>query len=315
MPREKNGVPATNVLTHRFLIIIALLEYWLPVLAERLFNKKAAKVMREAFGDVDPAWGLHPAPSVKVSNPVISDTLISNFRSGAVRSIAGIKRVVGPRRLELNDGEQVDADAIICCTGFRNDFRLVDPRYDPAADTSLDWLDAPGSKGRPLPRLYQNVFSLKAPDSLAYLGCAWFVTGAFCLADIASMCIAQVWAGHSALPPAQEMERWVQRQERRITATARRGTVIPASVAPREWLVWADATAGMGIEEHTGWGPKGWAFWWREPRLARQVMDGVLTAAMWRLFESGKRKPWEGARAEIERANEIQAKGRMGKTL
>ena len=33
-------------------------------------------------------------------------------------------------------------------------------------------------------------------------------------------------------------------------------------------------------------------------------MDGPQTAAAWRLFD-GKRKKWVGARAEIERANEV----------
>ncbi|KAH7322739.1 flavin monooxygenase-like protein [Stachybotrys elegans] len=314
MPRERGGVPATNPLSYRFLIIISILDWLLPRLAEVLFNRKAAQVMQGAFGDPDPAWNLRPFPSVRVTNPIISDTLIPNLRSGAIRSVPGIKRFTGPDELELENGDVIQADAVICCTGYKNDFRLVDPRYDPAADPSPAWLNAAGSHDRPLPRLYQNVFSLKAPDSLAYVGCAWFVSGAFCLADIVSMCIAQVWAGKSSLPDHTEMERWVQRQEKRICALAQRGTVIPASVPPRQWLVWADKTAGMGVEEHLGWGWKGWVFWWRDRQLWRMAMNGVLAASIWRLFE-GKRKAWDGARDEVLRVNTVQAKGRLGKDL
>ncbi|KFA67783.1 hypothetical protein S40285_04500 [Stachybotrys chlorohalonatus IBT 40285] len=315
MPRERNGVPATNPLSYRFLILISILDRWVPALAERLFNRKASEVMQNAFGDPDPSWNLWPFPSVRVTNPIISDTLIPNLRSGAVRSVAGIKRFTGPRELELDDGRRLEVDAVICCTGYKNDFKLVEPRYDPAAEPSADWLKAAGSHDRPLPRLYQNVFSLKAPDSLAYVGTAWFVSGAFCLADLASMCIAQVWAGNSALPPQHEMERWTDGQTKRICGLAQRGTVIPASVPAREWLLWADATAGMGVEEHLGWSWTGWRFWWRDRRLHRMAMNGVLAAAIWRLFEGGKRKAWEGAREEIVRVNTMQMKGRLGKEV
>lgn len=312
MPRELNGVPATNGLSHRFFIIIAALDKWLPRLSEFLFNNKAKKVMTQAFGALDPSWRLDPAPSVKVTNPVISDTLISHLRSGAVRSVAGIGRFTGHREIELNDGQKIQVDAVICCTGYKNDFSIIDPRFDPSTDPSPIWLEAAGSRGRPLPRLYQNVFSLKAPESLAFLGCVWFVAGAFCLADLASMCIAQVWLGNSALPQLDEMIRWADAQERKISKMAQRGTVIPASVSPRQWLVWADATVGAGVEEHTGWGWTGWKFWWTERRLYGLIMDGVLTSAVWRLFR-GKRKAWSGARDEIERANDAQTKGRLGK--
>jgi dimethylaniline monooxygenase (N-oxide forming) len=275
-----------------------------PQLLSRIVSRKVRGIMKTAFGDIDPSWRLDPAPPLDVSVPVVSDTLIDHLRAGDVRSAPGVRRIVSPNKIELDDGTTIEADALICCTGYKNDFRILDSRFDPSARPSSEWTSSPGAKGRPLPRLYRNVFSLDQPDSLAFVGCVWFATGAFCLADLTSMCIAQVWAGKSSLPPAREMSRWADAQERRICSLAQRGSPIPTSVPQREWLLWADRTAGMGVFDSLGWGCTGWRFWWRERELCRYMMDGTLTAATWRVFDKGKRKPWEGARAEIVRVNE-----------
>ncbi|KAL6414436.1 FAD/NAD(P)-binding domain-containing protein [Ilyonectria robusta] len=302
LPRDMDKITGTKGLTYRFSRLVGFLETWYPSYSEYLFDEKAKFIMNQAFGKVDPSWHLDPAPSIKVVNPVVSDTLINRLKTGDIQSIPGIKQIVGPRKVELQDGRVIEADAIICCTGYKYGFNLLDPQVSPTAEKSSAWLDAAGSKGRPLPRLYQNVFSLKEPDSLAFLGCAWFVTSAFSLADIASMCIAQVWAGHTKLPAQSEMEKWMDRQEKRISSLAQRGTVIPASVSARDWLIWADKTAGMGVEEHLGWGWNGWLFWLKHGSLWKMLMDGPQTAAVWRLFD-GRRRKWDGARAEIEQAN------------
>ncbi|KAL5086630.1 hypothetical protein Trisim1_008882 [Trichoderma cf. simile WF8] len=314
MPRLLDGVAATSRISYRFINLQGILNRLFPRFAERLYNKTARQIMADAFGKVDPAWGLDPALSVLVANPVISDTLIANLRSKSVLSIKGIRRFLGDRRIELTSGEVIEADAVICCTGYKNDFSLLEKAYDPSSMPSSSWLQAPGSKNRPYPRLYQNVFSMSAPDSLAFLGCVWFVTGAFCLADLASMCIAQVWSGKASLPPRSTMQQWVDKQEKRICTLAQSGAVIPTAVPPSEWLSWADKTAGTGVEENVGWGWKGWMFWWRERKLWKMVMDGPFTSAFWRLFP-GRRKRWDGARAEILRINkeveESRAKAKL----
>ncbi|KND92990.1 Dimethylaniline monooxygenase [N-oxide-forming] 3 [Tolypocladium ophioglossoides CBS 100239] len=194
-PREINGVPLTHNMSRRFFMIQGILDDWFPRLSDWVFNRVARMFMRKFLGPIDPAWRLHPGPSVRISTPVISETLISNLRSEAVISVPGIQSICGPREVELRDGQRLEADAIICCTGYENSFDILEARFDPTTDPPQAWLDAPGSKGRALPQLYQNVFSLDPPDSLAFLGCVWFVSGAFCLADMTSMCIAQVWAG------------------------------------------------------------------------------------------------------------------------
>lgn len=257
------------------------------------------------FGDLDPTWQMEDAPPATVTNPIINDELIPNLRAGKLTSVPNIRRITGPHTIELTDGSTVDADVIVCCVGYENNFDIIEPRLRPTRHTHAAWDAARGSRARPLPRFYQNVFSLDRPDSLAFLGCAWFATGAFTVGDLTSMCISQVWRGRSRLPPQAEMERWMDGQAAFVTSLAKRGTVVPATVNMREWIVWADETAGMGIEEHVGkWlGWTSWRFWWRERELYKMIERGVLTSAVWRLFPGGKRKAWDGARAEIERLN------------
>ena len=292
-------------MTHRIIIILGLLEAWFPRLAEWLLNRKFRQMMTMAFGPSEPAWLLDKQPSAAVKLPVVSDTLISHLRSGAAQSVPGIRRITGSRQVELADGRILLADAIICCTGYSNAFDLIDPIFDPSRDPPASWHKSPGSRGRPLSRLYQGIFSPLAPDSLAFLGCVFVPIGACSLSDICSMCIAQVWTGRSSLPPIDEMNRSMDAQQERICRLSRRGPVVPASMARREWLVWADGTARTGIEERLGWGWKGWRFWWRERRLYRLLMDGVVTPAIWRLFDGGEggRKRWEGAGEQIVKMN------------
>ncbi len=85
---------------------------------------------------------------------------------------------------------------------------------------------------------------------------------------------------------------------------AHQGAPVPAWVQQGQWLFWADRTAGCGVYDRLGWGVKGWQFWWNERELWKLVMDGVMTSVVWRLFDEGKRKAWDGARGEMERVNE-----------
>jgi dimethylaniline monooxygenase (N-oxide forming) len=166
MPREVNGVPLSHRFSYRFFKRQWFLDTWAPRLSEWLFNRVARGAMDRYLGPVDPSWGLHDAHSIRATSPVISDNIISNLRSGTVESVAGVRRITGPRQVQLTDGRHVGVDAIICCTGYENKFSVLAPEHDPTAHMPRAWIEAPGSKGRALPRLYQNVFTMEAPDSL-----------------------------------------------------------------------------------------------------------------------------------------------------
>lgn len=293
-------------MTHRLVRLQGTLDWLFPGLRDLISVRVIRNTTKAVFGELDPAWNFDNAPPATVTNPLVNDDLIPNLRSGKLTSIAGIQRITGAESVTLTDGSTINADVIVCCTGYENNYDILDDRVNPMRHVDAAWTAARGSRGRPLPRLYQNVFSLDRPDSLAFVGCAWFATGAFTVADIASMCIAQVWRGRSRLPPPAVMERWMDAHAASMAALARRGTITPPTVNMRAWLVWADETAGMGVERHIGaWcSAAAWALWWRDRRLYRMINAGVLTSAVWRLFPGEKRKAWDGAEAEVVRLNE-----------
>ena len=278
-----------------------LLNWLCPNISARLFDAFGRKLQNDAF-NIRPEWGLSDAPSLKNHVPVISDEIVPALESGAVKSVLGLKQVLGPHEIELDDGTRLEVDDIVMCTGYENKMGLLEPRFDPRRNTTPEWLAAPGSRGKALPRLYQNVFSLDHPESLVFMGCAAYSTAAFQLYDVTSMAVAQVWKGNSPLPPRAEMERAVDEHHRWMCEIAQKSTVSPALVKAGEWSAWADRTAGTGVDEYLGWGWRGWWFWLTNYRLCNLLMAGVYSPHIYRIFE-GKRKKWPGAVEEIERVN------------
>jgi dimethylaniline monooxygenase (N-oxide forming) / hypotaurine monooxygenase len=302
MPRAVNGVPVDHNLTARKVAVMDFLESRIPQLAEYLLNSLVRKLQDAAF-NIRPEWHLSPPPPLKHASPIISDNLVDFLTTGAVLSVSGIRRVSGPGAIELDDGTCLEADVIIWCTGYKSDFgSLLEPSVDPSRHPPPQWEAAQGSRGKPLPRLYRNVFSLDHPRSLAFMGAVAYATGSFPLGDVASMALAQVWRGASPLPSAEEMEREADAQNDFVCGIAEEGGVVPGWVRQAGWFAWADEAAGARVGEHLGWGVEGWKFWLSDRRFCGMLMDGIYTPYVWRLFE-GKRKRWEGARVEIEKLN------------
>ncbi|SCV61125.1 flavin depend monooxygenase that catalyses the oxidation of rubrofusarin to 9-hydroxyrubrofusarin [Fusarium fujikuroi] len=288
IPRKRDGIPFDHTLTARTMAFMGTFESTFPSLYEIIFNAICKKMQDNAF-KIRPEWGLSPAISVLHALPVISDNLIPLLESGDITSVPKIKRVTGPREIELTDGLRLD---------------LLDPSVDPTRNTTPKWAEAIGSRGKPLPRLYQNVFSLDYPDSLAFMGNLLVATTAFPISDICTMAIAQIWKGNSPLPSIDEMNRATDKHHETICKLANRGSVVPGWLRQSDWLAWADKAAGSQVYEHLGWGLKGWKLWWNDRALYRMLMDGVFTPFVWRVFDGeGKRKKWDGAREAIEKVN------------
>jgi dimethylaniline monooxygenase (N-oxide forming) len=58
-----------------------------------------------------------------------------------------------------------------------------------------------------------------------------------------------------------------------------------------------DAT-GTGMD-NVGWGWKGWKFWLKVREMCNLICNGVEISYTFRLFETGKRRTWSGARQAI----------------
>lgn len=285
-----------------------LLERFFPNLSERLFNGFVKKLQDSAF-KIRPEWNLSPAPSIKTSTPVVSDEIVPALESGKVKSVTGVSCVTGPNEVELMGGRTLKVDAIIYCTGYKPNFSLLDHEADPTADTTPKWTASQGSRGKPLPRLYQNVLSLKYPDSLAFMGCVAFATGAFVLYDLASMAVVQIWKGNSDLPPQHEMERSVDEHHDWLCGLAKKSNIHPQLVNGHSWSAWADKMAGTGVDEYLGWGWKGWCYWLKDRSFCNLLMGGIYSPHIYRYFD-GKRSRWDQAREEIEKVNGNISKNR-----
>jgi dimethylaniline monooxygenase (N-oxide forming) len=270
-----------------------------------MFNKFAKSLQDKTF-KIRPEWGFSPAPSLKQSVPIISDNLVDALESGKIKPVPAIHRLNAKNTVELTNGASITVDCIIWCTGYRADFSIVEDEYDPTRDTTSTWKASPGSNGKPLPRLYQNIFSLKEPQSLAYLGAAAFPSPAFQLYDLASMAVAQVWKGTSSLPSKDEMAKTVDEHHKWVCGLAQRGSVYPGIVKPGPWMTWVNDTAGTGVNDMLGYGIAGWSFWYREREFCKILMDGIYSPHIYRLFD-GKRKKWDLAKEAILKANKSEA--------
>ena len=336
LPRLNNGRSLDHSLTYSRLTIQKALQRIAPNAASSMFAAFAKRIQDAAFPAIQqhPEWRLWPAPPLHQTFPTISDELVPALESGDIVSVPGLRRIAGPNVVEVGQGgssssssdgtatvQTLDGiDAIIFCTGYTNDLgmSLLEPRANPARNTNPEWLALPGSRGKPLARLYRNVFSLDYPDSLAIMGAAAFPTPAFQLYDIASMAVAQIWGveprNTSCLPSAADMSRDVDEKHAWLIGLARTGPVYPQLTRQFEWLSWADAAAGTNVEANLGWGLQGWRFYLGNRQLYKLLTRGVYSPHLYRIFESDKRKAWPGARAAIERMNE-QLAAEEGKKL
>lgn len=199
--------------------------------------------------------------------------------------------------------------------GYQADFSLLESRFDPTSPSSSAWSKASGANGKPLARLYHNVFSLEKPDSLAFLGNVHTTLSGFQLFDMASMAIAQVWKGSSILPSRLDMEKSVNEHHAWLVKQAeRRSNVSPGMVDGGPWLRAFDDLAGTGVNQYLGYGWKGWWFWLQNMRLSNMLMAGIWSPHIHRFFE-GKRTKWGGAKDAIEKVNRRDAGDQTRKNI
>lgn len=276
----------------------------MPALEQKQMLHNALMTIQDESFDLKPEWGLGNAPSLPQKLPIIGDGFYNLLVSGTVNLVPGLKRI-HRSHVELTDGKTIEVDIIIFSIGYDRSYSLLGP-YDPSRNMPQAWKDSSGSMGRPLPRLYQGIFSLDFPDSLAYSAHVGSTLSATMNGDTASMALAQVWLGNSELPSREEMAKSADKQNSMAIEFANRGGVYdPALVDSREWSLWADKAAGFGIQDRLG---NGWKAWWlrfTDPRLYKTLLDGKFVPQVYRLFDEGKRPPWKDARESLFKVNEL----------
>lgn len=280
-----------------FILVTMFLTTHLPTLYHYLLDLLLVSMTKKAFPDIPASWKFHPAPSVATTNPLIADELYPHFASGFCKPVAAIARITGPKTIELADGTVLeDIDAIVHCTGYVQSTPAVETEYNP--------YPVPGAPST----LYRGTFSTHPDpavrDSLVFLGHGYIGFPGFVQHELIIMAVAQIWLGHSVLPPLAEMKAWqrgwlawradlLRRQKSEAT--------FYVGVMPFEdHLRWFDEAAGTDVFSHFGLtSRKAWSFWWNNRDLYRECTRLVFSPALWRLFDAGKRKAWDGARKQI----------------
>ena len=126
-------------------------------------------------------------------------------------------------------------------------------------------LNLDGTHDNETPKLYQNLFSLTHPQSLAFIGIALMLFPAFLMAGLSSMALAQLRSSHTlspAIPPQTAVNDGYAdhlHRVRSIRATSPHGKFIKLSVKNGPWLEFVQGAAEMGIVEYLGW--ESWRAW------------------------------------------------------
>ncbi|KAH7559856.1 dimethylaniline monooxygenase 2 [Bipolaris maydis] len=297
LPRHINGVAIDHTHSLRLFKFQSLMTKYFPKFSDKPFDRLIKRIQDKSFR-VRPEWRFEPAGKV----PIVSDSLVPCLEEGSVSSVAGVKRIVSETKVELDDGSSIEVDVIVWCTGYKSDFSIIEPKFDPTCRPQR-WLDAPGSNGKSLFRLYHNVFSVEKPDSLAFLGNVQITIANFQQFDLATMAIAQVWANKSQLPPRDTMIAAVEKEHEWLIDLARRTpNVSPAHCNMGVWIRAMDRLAGTGVNEYLGYGPKGLGFRLKEPKYSSLLTGGIWSPHIHRVFD-GKRKRWDGAKETIIQTN------------
>lgn len=298
--RYRNGTPQDLNITWRRRQLGFILQRHFPTLARYTADVAVTYLGRRMFGKLDPAWGLEPFPNITLNLPGLWEDVVPLLRSGAVTSLPGIKRFTGPKSIEFDDGTTLDGiDAVICATGYKADFSIA-----PFLDTSVP--QAYRYQGAPMYRMYMNMFPPRYADSCVLLCYSAFgKSNGFSFSDVTSMAVSNIWRGIEPLPIREEMERHIDAHQKWVASRwALEPRVDPSMVRQWEFQGFLHRAAGTGME-NLGWGLKGWKFWLKDRKMYNIMNNGVETAHMYRFFETGKRKTWEGAREAILHVNDL----------
>lgn len=275
-------------------------QIWLTDVAPSLFywllNTMLRRMSLTSFPNQPESLTALPVPSLETTAPLLADELYPLLNSGFVKPVGAVKRVVGPKFVELADGRVIDdMDQIIYCTGYDPCIPFIDKEHDPYPVV-----------GEP-PVLYRNTYPLHSDpavrNSLVFLGHAAVVFPGLVQHELITLATCMIWTGKSQLPPLEDMRKWysdnrawrnnVKRRQKRIS------TFYTFFMPFSDHLRFFDSMSGTDVFSHFGWSWKAWQFWWSDRELYNRCMKGLFTPTIFRLFDSGKRKAWPQARAQI----------------
>lgn len=332
-----------------------LLDAWFPWLANTLVSRvMATKMIKDATRqileiDADARedtvrqkiahdWGLKSFPGMAFENPVVQENWFPAVYSGRIEILGGLKGFESERTVLFEDGKTIMADAVVFCTGYTFDLSILpELELDGACgkplrsvssltgDSSDSSREDESNEQTPLPRLYQMLFPPRFASSLAVLSWMKPQEPVWCVSELASMAIAQIWSEHSRscaiasarpsappsmLPSMGDMNAAVDDyQTWWRNARAAQPAMQKGFVQAHSWYRFLHAMAGTGMYgllDHM-FTATGWRLRYRDPLLHKWLTYGPMNTHAWRLIPTnplgipGKgRAAWPGARTAIQ---------------
>lgn len=292
----KTGVPTDVMLTTSLLPITWFLQKYCPSAYGWMMDSAIAQNFKDSWGENKLDWGLAQSPSLGDGQHVVvcSQDLVPNIKTGKIRSVPGIKRITGSRSVEFDDGSIAEnIDAIILCIGYTDDMNVLREAIE---------FTSPQNGSPELPNLYMNIFPPSYADSFAHISLTHLLGPQIPGRVLAAMAVPQIWAKRSLLPSESSMKSWILSHQswirKRIAKAGPNGNGYQ-EVDNGEWSYFLHDAAGTGLYEYVGWGQKAWGLWWNDRELYHAVANLPICAYSFRVFDMGKRKPWEGARQAL----------------
>ncbi|POR38259.1 Dimethylaniline monooxygenase [N-oxide-forming] 5 [Tolypocladium paradoxum] len=356
-----NGIPTDCTVPWPILRLQDLLDYKLPWLAgpladwlmKRKMIRDAARVLPHGLGpserersrrkgaekQIKRDWRLLPCASMAHVHPVVQEDFIPALYSGLVTPLPGFTAFADAHAVLFNDGSSVEVDAVIFCTGYALDFSIM-PELEMDGTCGLPLVTAGEAHARGhaggvvhLPRLQHMVFPPRWASSVAFLSWMSPIETYWCVCELASMAVAQVWAAEAArglalsqppdgyrrpalLPSEVEMNAEVDkyhvwwRTERK-----KEPSMHPGLVRSHTFYRFLHDMAGTGMYDNIDHPLtfRGLLLQWKDSQLHKWLAKGPANSYAWRLFETNPRRipgcgrqAWPGARRTVEDARDMK---------
>lgn len=185
LKKYRNGVPADKMMK----------PPWMP---KKLGLALSRRAIKKSLGSMS-NYGLpEPDHEPLASHPSVSVDFLERAGSGDITVVPGIERLDGDAVI-LTDGQRIEVDVIVAATGYDLAFPFFDdPRLQPGEDNSFP--------------LFKRMMK-PGIDNLFFAGCAQSLPSIIPLAEHQSNLIVGVISGSYVLPPADEMERIIERDD------------------------------------------------------------------------------------------------------
>lgn len=206
-------------------------------------------------------WGLNPKMGALQTQPTVSPTLIHHIQRKNICIKPNVAKLDG-NCVTFTDGSKVEADAVVCATGYHIDIPYVD-------DNVKQLVIEEGTNNM---NLFKSVFSPEIGASLAFIGFIQPASGGLLpVSEIQARWFSALCKGNTKLPSKETMHHEIKQSKHyaqiRYHPSARH-------TIQEDPIIYID-----NVASYIGAKPQ----FWRHPTLAWRLFVGTCGAAQWRL--------------------------------